>query len=131
MITAFPKTTAAKTDELATNALRLAALGSETRLSLFRLLVVAGNEGMYTGAISEKLGLAGSTLNHHLATLETAGLIKRLREGRNIRCQVLASEMHGLVDYLTRNCCCHIHQSRQECRNHASYPGEDKGDSHV
>ena len=93
-------------DELATRALQLAALGSETRLSLFRLLVVAGEQGMMTGLISARLALAGSTLNHHLATLETAGLIERIREGRNIRCRVLSAQMDHLIKYLTRNCCC-------------------------
>ena len=49
-----------------------------------------------------KVNLAGSTLNHHLATLETAGLVERVREGRHIRCRMVSPAMHGLVDYLTR-----------------------------
>ncbi len=109
MILDFPQSSHSSADELATSALQLAALGSETRLGLFRLLVVAGEEGMNTGLISEKLKIAGSTLNHHLATLETAGLIERLKEGRNIRCRVRGRSMHNLVEYLTRNCCCEIH----------------------
>ena len=109
MIVAFPQSDQTDSHELATSALQLAALGSETRLSLFRLLVVAGSKGMNTGLISEKLGIAGSTLNHHLATLETAELIERLKEGRNVRCRVLGRSMHDLVAYLTRNCCCDVH----------------------
>ena len=109
MILAFPTPETQDADELATSALQLAALGSETRLSLFRLLVVAGDAGMNVGLISEKLGLAGSTLNHHLMTLETAGLIERIKEGRNIRCRVLSTQMDNLVEYLTRNCCCEVH----------------------
>jgi len=105
MIVAFPSPHTHADDELATSALQMAALGSETRLSLFRLLVVVGDQGLMTGQISQRLDLAGSTLNHHLATLETAGLIERLREGRNIRCRVKADRVEGLVEYLTRNCC--------------------------
>ena len=96
-------------DNLALSALQLAALGSETRLALFRLLVKWGQTGLNTGQISDAMAMAGSTLNHHLATLETAGLVERLREGRNIRCRVVAPAMHGLVDYLTQNCCCEVH----------------------
>ena len=110
MILTFPTPQNFQGDELTTRALQLAALGSETRLSLFRMLVVLGNAGMNTGLISEKLGIAGSTLNHHLATLETAGLIERVKEGRHIRCRVQGAQMHGLVDYLTRNCCCDVHE---------------------
>lgn len=110
MIVAFPTPHSPEADELATSALQMAALGSETRLSLFRLLVVAGDAGMNVGLLSERMDLAGSTLNHHLVTLETAGLIERIKEGRNIRCRVLATQMHMLVDYLTRNCCCEVHE---------------------
>lgn len=114
MIVTFPAPETDQADELAASALQLAALGSETRLGLFRLLVVAGDQGMNTGLISAKLGLAGSTLNHHLATLETAGLIERIREGRNIRCRVLSAQMDNLVEYLTRNCCCEAHCPHEE-----------------
>ena len=114
MILTFPAPQPNPTEVLATRALQLAALGSETRLSLFRHLVVAGDAGMNTGLISQQLRLAGSTLNHHLAILETAGLIERIREGRNIRCRVLAPQMHALVDYLTQNCYCDVHG---DCRD--------------
>ena len=107
MILTFPESAQHHCDEqdLTRSAMQLAALGSETRLALFRLLVEWGDRGLNTGEISEKLGLAGSTLTHHLMTLETAGLIARRREGRNIRCHFLAPAMEGLVAYLTRNCC--------------------------
>ena len=110
MLIDLPPPAADTSGDLSTRALQLAALGSETRLSLFRLLVVAGENGLNTGEISTHLNLAGSTLNHHLATLETAGLIAREREGRHIRCRVAWVVMHGLVDYLTENCCCEFHE---------------------
>ena len=34
---------------------RLAALGNESRLSIFRLLVEAGHDGVFAGAIGERL----------------------------------------------------------------------------
>src|SRR3990172_7045280 len=48
---------------------RLAALGHETRLSIFRLLVQAGTEGVSAGLIGEQLRIAAPTLSFHLAHL--------------------------------------------------------------
>ena len=45
----------------------LAALGNETRLHLFRLLVKAGPEGLSIGGIQRHLGVPASTLAHHIA----------------------------------------------------------------
>ncbi|MDP3527040.1 MAG: helix-turn-helix domain-containing protein, partial [Hoeflea sp.] len=61
----------------------LAALGHDARLSIFRLLVRAGEDGLRVGDIGEHLELAPSTLAHHLSSLVDAGLVlqdKRVRE---------------------------------------------------
>ena len=57
------------------NARALAALGHDARLSIFRLLVNAGDEGLRVSDIGEHLGLALSTLAHQLSTLVDAGLV--------------------------------------------------------
>ena len=57
----------------------LSALGHESRLAIFRVLVEAGAAGMPAGAIGEKVGLAPTTLSFHLAHLSRVGLI---RDGR-------------------------------------------------
>jgi DNA-binding transcriptional ArsR family regulator len=53
----------------------LAALGHDTRLAIFRLLVRAGEEGLNVGEIGQHLDQAPSTLAHHLSALVEAGLV--------------------------------------------------------
>src|SRR4249920_1107482 len=60
----------------------LSALAQESRLSIFRLLVEAGPEGMAAGRIGESLGLPPATLSFHLAHLARAGLARSRQEGR-------------------------------------------------
>jgi ArsR family transcriptional regulator len=60
----------------------LAALAQESRLSIFRLLVQAGKEGVAAGVLGERLGVPPATLSFHLKTLTHAMLIKSRSEGR-------------------------------------------------
>lgn len=83
----------------------LAALGHESRLAIFRLLVEAGPEGLNVSAIAEKLGLPGATLSFHLAHLSRVGLIKGERESRFIHYSAEYGTMDELIAFLTRNCC--------------------------
>ncbi len=57
----------------------LNALAHAHRLTLFRLLVRAGDEGMAVGELAEATGMAGATLTNHLNILRRAGLVKSLR----------------------------------------------------
>jgi DNA-binding transcriptional ArsR family regulator len=83
----------------------LAALGHETRLALFRLLVQAGPEGVSAGVIGEKLQLAPATLSFHLAHLCRVGLIRGRQEGRFIYYVADYAAMDTLLAFLTDNCC--------------------------
>jgi DNA-binding transcriptional ArsR family regulator len=83
----------------------LAALGHESRLSIFRLLVEAGPEGIFASAIGEKLGLPAPTLSFHLAHLSRVGLIRGQKESRFIRYSAAFETMDELIAFLTRNCC--------------------------
>jgi ArsR family transcriptional regulator, arsenate/arsenite/antimonite-responsive transcriptional repressor len=83
----------------------LSALAQETRLSIYRLLVEVGPEGMSVGAIAEKLGLPNATLSFHLKELANADLIVTIPNGRSIICSANFKAMNQLVDYLTENCC--------------------------
>lgn len=91
--------------ETLTAAELLAALGHESRLSIFRLLVEAGPEGMVASAIGEQLGMAAATLSFHLAHLTRVGLISGQRESRFIRYSTNYSAMDELIAFLTSNCC--------------------------
>jgi DNA-binding transcriptional ArsR family regulator len=83
----------------------LGALAQEHRLTLFRLLVQAGESGMTAGAIAERLGVPNSSLSFHLAQLRVAGLITQERRHRSLIYRANYPAMNGLVDFLTENCC--------------------------
>ncbi len=87
------------------NARALAALGHDARLSIFRLLVKAGDAGLRVGDIGEHLGFAPSTLAHHLSTLVEAGLVLQERQGREVFNRVDYPAMHRVVGFLTSECC--------------------------
>ena len=54
----------------------LAALGHDSRLAIFRLLVEAGPDGINASAIGQQLDMAPATLSFHLAHLSRVGLIE-------------------------------------------------------
>lgn len=83
-----------------------AALGSEQRLSVLRVLVRAGPEGLSIGELGERSGVTGSTLTHHMKFLSAAGLVRQMREGRRIICVGAAYErMQELSKFLLNECC--------------------------
>ena len=83
----------------------LSALAQEHRLSLFRLLVQAGDDGMAAGAIAERMGMPNSSLSFHLAQLSRAGLIRQERRSRSLIYRADYGAMNALVSYLLENCC--------------------------
>jgi DNA-binding transcriptional ArsR family regulator len=87
------------------NARALAALGHDARLSIFRLLVKAGDDGLRVSDIGAHLAMAPSTLAHHLSALVDAGLVLQERRGREVFNRVDFPTMHTLVGFLTSECC--------------------------
>jgi len=83
----------------------LAALGHDARLAIFRLLVRAGHAGLNVGEIGSHLGIAPSTLAHHLATLANAGLVVQERRGRETLNRVDFAALRHTLDFLTEECC--------------------------
>ena len=83
----------------------LSALAQKTRLSIFRLLVEAGPEGIPAGRIGEALDAAPATLSFHLKELSHAGLVSSRQDGRFIYYAADFERMAGLMTYLTQNCC--------------------------
>jgi ArsR family transcriptional regulator, arsenate/arsenite/antimonite-responsive transcriptional repressor len=53
------------------------ALGQESRLNIFRLIVQRGDEGLTPSQIIEKLGIPNATLSFHLKELVQADLHSR------------------------------------------------------
>lgn len=83
----------------------LAALAQESRLSVFRVLVQAGKEGLAAGVLGERLAIPPATLSFHLKTLTHAKLIKSRSEGRFVIYSANYAEMDKLIAYLTEHCC--------------------------
>lgn len=92
----------------------LAALGHDARLSIFRLLVKAGDEGLRVGDIGGHLGLAPSTLAHHLSTLVDAGLVVQDKQGREVFNRVDFPAMNRVLGFLTSECCAGIARPASE-----------------
>ncbi len=83
----------------------LGALAHETRLSVFRMLVKAGPDGLIAGAIAEQAKVPPSTMSHHLATLERAGLVRSERESRLVHYRADFAGMRRLLAFLMQDCC--------------------------
>ena len=83
----------------------LAALAQESRLAVFRLLVVAGPTGVSAGEIAAELKLAPATLSFHLKELSHASLILARQDGRFVFYSANFEQMGALVAFLTENCC--------------------------
>jgi ArsR family transcriptional regulator, arsenate/arsenite/antimonite-responsive transcriptional repressor len=83
----------------------LGALAQETRLELFRLLVMTGPEGLPAGVIAERLDVLPSSLTFHLNQLHHAGLISQRRRSRQLIYAAEYPTMNALLTYLTENCC--------------------------
>ena len=83
----------------------LSALAQESRLSIFRTLVQAGEEGLAAGQIAKKMGIPNATLSFHLKELSNAGLISARQENRFIYYAAHFEAMNELLAFLTENCC--------------------------
>jgi DNA-binding transcriptional ArsR family regulator len=83
----------------------LAALAQESRLSVYRLLVKRGPEGLSVGEIGDKLEIPGPTLSFHLKELAQAGLVTARKESRFVYYAANFDRMNTLLAYMTENCC--------------------------
>ena len=83
----------------------LAALGQETRLTMFRLLVQAGPEGLAAGDIAAGVGALQNTASSHLKIMAQAGLVRSERRGRVIQYSIDMTGFRDLLAYLMEDCC--------------------------
>jgi ArsR family transcriptional regulator, arsenate/arsenite/antimonite-responsive transcriptional repressor len=84
---------------------RLEALGNPTRLRVYRSLVRAGDAGLPVGQLQRKLGLAASTLSHHLHRLILTGLVSQERQVTTLICRANYPTMNSLIGFLVDECC--------------------------
>lgn len=82
-----------------------AALGNEQRLEIVRRLLAAHPEGLVAGEIQRELGMAASTLSHHLDRLKHEGLVDSTRQGVYLRYRVSTDGLRELLGFLYAECC--------------------------
>ncbi len=83
----------------------LAALGTEPRLRIMRLLLSAHPEGMIVGDIGSELNIPSSTLSHHLEKLKHEDLVNVRREGTFLWYSANTEGLQELLGFLYAECC--------------------------
>ncbi len=81
------------------------ALGQESRLNIFRLVVQRGDTGLTPSELVEALGIPNATLSFHLKELARAGLLLVERQSRNLIYRPNAALVESLSGFLLENCC--------------------------
>jgi DNA-binding transcriptional ArsR family regulator len=94
-----------KDDKIARFADMLAALGTETRLKIVRLLLSAHPEGLVVGEIGAELAIPASTLSHHLEKLKHEGLVAVRRESTFLRYTANTEALQQVLSFLFAECC--------------------------
>ena len=92
-------------EEVSRYADMFAAMGSEPRLRIMRLLLSAHPDGMVVGEIGTELDVTASTLSHHLDKLKNEDLNRVQREGTFLRCSANTAVLEQLLGFLYAECC--------------------------
>jgi ArsR family transcriptional regulator len=94
-----------KAEDVSRYADMLAAMGTEPRLRIMRLLLSAHPEGLVVGEIGNELGMPGSSLSHHLEKLKNEDLVSVKRESTFLRYSANTSTLQDLLSFLYAECC--------------------------
>ena len=94
-----------KSEDVSRYADMLAAMGTEPRLRIMRLLLSAHPAGMVVGEIGAELGLTGSNLSHHLEKLKNEDLVSVTRESTFLRYAANTKSLQDLLGLLYAECC--------------------------
>jgi len=81
------------------------AMGTEARLRIMQLLLLAHPEGLVVGEIQEELEIPNSTLSHHLDKLRNEGLVNVQRESTFLRYKANTEALQKLLQFLYAECC--------------------------
>jgi ArsR family transcriptional regulator, arsenate/arsenite/antimonite-responsive transcriptional repressor len=93
------------TEEIMRYADMLAAMGTEPRLRIMRLLLSAHPDGMVVGDIQSELEIPASTLSHHLEKLKNEDLVAVRREGTYLWYRANTEALQELLGFLYSECC--------------------------
>lgn len=83
----------------------LGALAQPSRLMIFRLLVMTGEQGLAAGDIATRLDIPRTALSFHLKELVHSGLIESERHGRSIVYTLREERVREAMFFLTTDCC--------------------------
>jgi DNA-binding transcriptional ArsR family regulator len=83
----------------------LAAMGTEPRLRIMRLLLSAHPDGMVVGEIGNELQMPPSSLSHHLDKLKNEDLVAVKRESTFLRYTANTNNLRDLLGFLYAECC--------------------------
>jgi ArsR family transcriptional regulator, arsenate/arsenite/antimonite-responsive transcriptional repressor len=92
-------------DKIARYADMMAALGTETRLRIVRLLLSAHPYGLVVGEIGSELNIPPSTLSHHLEKLKNEDLVRVRRESTFLRYTANTQALQDILAFLFAECC--------------------------
>jgi ArsR family transcriptional regulator len=81
------------------------AMGTGPRLRIMRALLSAHPGGMVVGDIGNDLGIAASTLSHHLEKLRNEDLVTVRREGTYLWYSANAEALQEVLGFLYAECC--------------------------
>jgi ArsR family transcriptional regulator, arsenate/arsenite/antimonite-responsive transcriptional repressor len=93
------------TEEIMRYADMLAAMGTEPRLGIMRLLLSAHPDGMVVGDIQSELDIPASTLSHHLEKLKNEDLVAVRRERTYLWYRANTEALQELLGFLYSECC--------------------------
>ena len=82
-----------------------AAMGSEARVRIVRLLLTAHPKGLVVGDIQAELGIPNSTLSHHLEKLKYKNLVTVRRDRQFLWYKANARALRELLGFLFAECC--------------------------
>ena len=86
-------------------ALRLKALADPVRVKLVSLLFSSTDGEVCSCDLATSVGLAESTVSHHLSQLRKAGFVESKRRGMNVYHRPLHDALIALCTVLDPNCC--------------------------
>src|ERR1051326_487211 len=104
----------------------LAALGTEPRLRIIRLLLSAHPDGMNAWEIQGDLGIPNSTLSHHLDKLKNEELVRVQRAGTFLRYMANTEALQEVLSFLYAECC----TRNKAISRRTSYKSVDRSHEH-
>ena len=83
----------------------LSALAHPSRVDIFKCLLAHSPNGIKAVQLSQEVGIAPSTLTHHLREMAKGGVIERVADGQSTITSLDTRRLTQIVAALTQLCC--------------------------